>query len=166
MNVIAALASNATLLVAAGTAITLVGTVVRVMPDLRRRRRRPFYRHFPPTRHLFDERSKYKHISGQKFETEDQQVIQEILDYIQELHTADTIERRPERIETTATQIWLYFDDSHSKDEADKVIETGKAVEWFMPEILTAAIETKCRNWGLGIAVAGGLLGVVGLLLA
>lgn len=138
-----------------------IGTFVRVTPDLDRPIRRGFYQNAPVTRELFKLRKRVKKSDkGWRFTIENQRVSRELIDYVDAHGLDEPPDRLPQKVRNVAAQIQVQY------PNGDKEIYLrGHRSQETLVELLTLSIERSCRNSGLGIAVVGTSIAILGAVL-
>lgn len=146
---------------AVGIFITGIGTFIRAVPDLDRPIRRHFYRNAPKTRKLFESRSLIKKAGKEKVYTiTNRRVARELIDYVDSTGLEDPPEEIPKKMMTHGAEIKVEYPDG----EIDTFVE-GKIAHRTFIELFSLAIEKRCRNYGLLIAVIGTGLAIGGAIL-
>lgn len=144
-----------------GVVITAIGTFIRVVPDLDRRIRRTFYENYPMTRELFSRRADVKQADqGANFTIKNKMILREFVDYVDSNSMKKPPDQLPQSITAGAARIVAEF-----ADESEEVFFHGGLSNPKLIEIITLAIEKRCRNFGLLIAVIGAVLVIIGTIL-
>jgi hypothetical protein len=142
-----------------GPLIVLLGLVVRLAPGLDRPKRLFLYRWLPFTRDLYRVRA-----NTEKGRTpdyfEDKWVIREVLDVIGSELPYDLPDRKVVAVTPVAADIKLHFTDD------DQSYPIGIQSHQFFESVLSDAMASKCRWYGLIMGGLGMLLSLVGGLLS
>lgn len=150
-----------TFLLAIGAGVSLLGTWVRVTPDLSRKHRRWSYQLYPFTRDLIDKRTEIKKSEkGVSFTIENNRIRREAIDYIDAKDIREPPSEPPIAVKNKGANIQLEFSD---RDPEQYML--GYGGQKGLVELHTMGMERACRNTGIGIVIVGGFVTITGILL-
>lgn len=143
---------------ATGIFLTGIGTIVRVAPDMDRRYRRWFYSNAPLVKGLFQMREDIKHSDrGWNFTVESKRVCKEFIDYTDAHDVRDPPDEVPVSVTNVAASLEIELPNGDKESYPQGTF--GKRI---LVELITSSIDRTCRNYGLGIAVFGAGLTILG----
>jgi hypothetical protein len=149
-----------TVLTLLGAVVGVFGVLVRVAPGLDRPKRRVLYKYLPITRKLFQLCESIEK-GDTPNEVRHRGVIREFLDLVDETLPQDLPDRMVVAVTPYAADIKVHFPDGDTHS-----YPLGRPSHDVFQTIVLEAIQSKCKWWGLGIAVIGGTVTVIGILLS
>ncbi|WP_280585392.1 hypothetical protein [Halorubrum sp. Boch-26] len=124
-------------------------------------RRRQFYSNAPFTRELFEIRQEIKESpKGWNFTIRSRAVRKEFIDYVD----AHDIRDPPDQVPVSLSNVAASIEVEMPNGDPEEFLRGGFS-ERTLVEIITLAIERKCRNNGLIITIIGAVLTIIGTII-